>query len=192
MEFIVISESKLKIILTKEDAERIDFETESADYDTAKTRRAFRRILDEANERVGFTSKGEKILIQFYPSRDGGCEIFVTKLALTKEAMRLVECSKNVTTLEPAHALYYFGSIDELRHFARAAIIQGSSSSDSYRAESGACFLDIEFNSKKDKEELFYIREFGTRCPSDLIFYVREHCELHYSGNAIEMLAAEA
>ena len=100
MEFLVINESKLKIIMTPADTERYDFSAANADYDSPDTRRIFWRIIDEATETVGFDPKGDKILIQFYPSRDGGCEIFVTKLgALSASAARLVSRSENVTML---------------------------------------------------------------------------------------------
>ena len=191
MEFLVISESKLKIILTKEDADRINFTTATADYDTPESRRAFRRILDEANEKVDFSSKGDKILIQFYPSRDGGCEIFVTKLALPKETAKLVSKSENITMLERARTLYCFPDTDALRRFARAAVKRLSPISDAYLSESGACFLDVEENSRKDADEYLYIREFATKCRDDFRYYVREHCELTHKDDAIRMLAEE-
>ena len=48
---------------------------------TPETRMAFRHILTDAKARVGFDTAGERLLVQYFASRDGGCEIFVTKMA---------------------------------------------------------------------------------------------------------------
>ena len=45
-------------------------------------RKAFRHIFDDARAQSGFNTEGEKLFIQLYASRDGGCEIFVTKLGV--------------------------------------------------------------------------------------------------------------
>ncbi len=80
MELIVISESKLKIMLTAPDMAHYDLESARMDCADAHTRAAFRHIFDDARDRIGFDTEGERLFIQFYASKEGGCEIFVTKL----------------------------------------------------------------------------------------------------------------
>ncbi len=190
MEFLIVSDKKLKVILTKEDAEKMNFAVADADYDTADNRRTFRKILDEAKTKVGFTTRGDKILIQFYPSKDGGCEIFITKLAPPIANGRLDEKYENITVLEKKRTMYSFDGMDTLRRFARAAAGRSSiPASDAYTDESGICFLDIEEDCKKDADEYCYINEFAVRCSNDFRFYVKEHCTLIYEGNALGRLA---
>jgi negative regulator of genetic competence, sporulation and motility len=90
MELIQISESKLKIMLAPEDLLRYELDPVSADWDYActETRRALRTIFNEVREQTGFNAGDGRILLQFYPSRAGGCELFVTRLAAAAE-----ECS---------------------------------------------------------------------------------------------------
>ena len=81
MELILINEKKLKIMLTPEDMREYEIDCESVDYARAETRRAFWSILDEAKHRTGFDAASERVYIQLYPSREGGCEMFVTRLS---------------------------------------------------------------------------------------------------------------
>lgn len=193
LEFLVINESKLKIIMTPEDTAKYDFSSATADYDSPDTRRLFWRILDEAHDEVGFDPKGDKILIQFYPSRDGGCEIFVTKLGvLTASAARLVTKSENVTMLSRASTLYRFSSISELEKVSKIIAEKSYPRSDAYLADNGICFLNIEERGGSDPSEYPCICEFAAKCPPELLHYVKEHCECIAEDNAVLRLAKGA
>lgn len=54
MELILISDSKLKIMLTRDDMQQYALDCDTIDYDNTETRRAFWNILDEAKHRTGF------------------------------------------------------------------------------------------------------------------------------------------
>lgn len=86
MELILISDSKLKIMLTTDDMREYALDCSTLDYDNTETRRAFWSILDEAKHRTGFDAASEKVFVQVYPSRSGGCEMYVTKLGLFSES----------------------------------------------------------------------------------------------------------
>ena len=91
MELIVISESKLKIMLTSEDLMEYSLDCNSLDYENTETRRAFWSILDEAKHRTGFDAASEKVFVQVYPSKKGGCEMYVTKLGVFSSNRRSEE-----------------------------------------------------------------------------------------------------
>ena len=80
MELIPISMTKLKIMLTAPDMLHYELQGKDLSCVDAHTRRAFRHVLDDAHAQIGFDTRGEKLFIQLYASRDGGCELFVTKL----------------------------------------------------------------------------------------------------------------
>ncbi len=86
MELIIIDESRLKIMLTPTDMRHYDLHSERMTAATGATRRAFRHIFDDARERIGFDTTGERLFVQLYNSRGGGCEIFVTKLGAEEAA----------------------------------------------------------------------------------------------------------
>lgn len=79
MELIVISENKFKIMLSEPDMRRYELNPEDMAETDDHTRRAFRHLLDDCGE-IGRDTRGEKLLVQVYSSKEGGCEIFVTKI----------------------------------------------------------------------------------------------------------------
>ena len=82
MEWIVINPSKLKIMLTEPDMQRYDLQPDQLDSIDEHARLTFRQIFEDARVHTGFDTAGERLFVQLYTSRGGGCEIFVTKLGL--------------------------------------------------------------------------------------------------------------
>ncbi len=80
MELIVISESKLKIMLSAPDMVHYKLHSLKKSGTDVHTRAAFRKIFEDARTEIGFDTQGERLFIQLYDSLEGGCEIFVTKL----------------------------------------------------------------------------------------------------------------
>ena len=175
MEYLVINESKLKIIMTSEDARSYGLSTLGADYDSPEARRCFWRVLDDAASAVGFSARGDKVLIQFYPSRDGGCEIFVTKLgALRYSDSRAISHSENVTTLSLLPDVFRFDSQDAL---ARALSLMGKDHLGTAEVRWGkgdARFLLVELRDV-DRRCRLILSEFAVPVPRELISFVREH-----------------
>ena len=77
MEYIVIDESKLKVICEERDLEPYGISTDSLEYGDASSRRFIEDMLSEAKIRFGFETARNRVLIQLFPDNDGGCEIFV-------------------------------------------------------------------------------------------------------------------
>jgi negative regulator of genetic competence, sporulation and motility len=91
MELIVISHTKIKIMLTKPDMARYELATSNIDSADEHTRCAIRHILADADEQVGFDTEGQRLFVQFFASKDGGCEIFVTKLGNNTDTCQQIE-----------------------------------------------------------------------------------------------------
>lgn len=182
MEFLVIGESKLKIVMSADDMETFNLNG-GADCSSPEYRRAFWRVLDLAKKEVGFDPGGEKILIQFYPIRLGGCEIFVTKLGiLSRESARVVADSERVTMLAKTKNCYAFDTPDDLRNFLSAIESSRSSvypSADLYRSTSARQYLIVEEYTKGGEiAEFPDVLEFATVLNSDLEYFITEHFEL--------------
>lgn len=87
MELIVINENKLKIMMNKADMERFELDENEFYLSITDSRKILNRILSDCPIRTGFEkiSPSDKILIQLYPEKGGGCELFVTKIELESE-----------------------------------------------------------------------------------------------------------
>lgn len=86
MELIIISSTKLKIMLNEGDMRKYSIGSDT-DCTKPSTRKAIRRLLDCAKEQIGFNTEGEEIFVQLYTSKSGGCELFVTKTKESDEAI---------------------------------------------------------------------------------------------------------
>jgi len=82
MEIIMISDCKLKVMLGEEDLRQFEIKAEELDYANTETKRMFWDILNRAKHQTGFDTDGQRVLVQLYPSKRGGCEMFVTKIGL--------------------------------------------------------------------------------------------------------------
>lgn len=178
MEFLVVSESKLKIMMSRKDMEEYRISDEDINYDEPKIRRAFWRILDKAKEKSGFDVCGDKVLIQFYPAKDG-CEIFVTKLGLISEsAERTISKSTRVAMLHTKRQIYKFSSFKFLISAIKAM------EKEFFEKEPRVFFDEEEYfyliferricTSGKSKD-LSKLSEYGAEIPENLFPYIIEH-----------------
>lgn len=166
-------------MLTEEDMRRYDLNAEHADYENTETRRAFREILDEAKQRTGFDTASDRVLIQLYPSRDGGCELFVTKLgAISQLAEKTIAKSGRVTMLAARRSVFAFSRFCDLISGTRALMKMPSvKESDVYRADDGRYYLILEERGGKDEKigGDVCLLEFGEAVPSLFCDYIKEH-----------------
>lgn len=79
MEWILIDENRLKITLSESDMRRYALSDGAAEGEGV-SRASLRRLLEDTRARVGFETEGERLLLRLFSSRDGGGELFVTRL----------------------------------------------------------------------------------------------------------------
>ena len=87
MELLKISESALKVSLSREDMEQYNIEFDALDYSNIQTRRIIWSILDEAKRTLGFEAVRENIYIRAFKNRTGGCELFVSREEREQESL---------------------------------------------------------------------------------------------------------
>ena len=87
MELIVINENKLKITLTENEMKEYGLDENEFHLSLAHTRSILNKILHNSPNITGFerTNDNEKLLLQLYPEKNGGCELYVTRLCLDDE-----------------------------------------------------------------------------------------------------------
>ena len=176
MEWIRISSNKLKIMLNAEDAARYALNCESADYADLITREAFREILTDVEGETGFDAAEDKLYIQMYPSKEGGCELFVTKLGvlLTEEdheaapgerypSLPARKSTKPPQATQKRSRAFSFTSLEHLTALCRRLSSSYSGESEVWLDERGAWWLILteEGDQKKARGDLLFVREYG-------------------------------
>ena len=194
MELILINDKKLKIMLSPEDMREYEIDCDSVDYGNTETRRAFWSILDEAKHRTGFDAASERVYIQLYPSREGGCEMYVTKVGFLPTASRSAQSGMLRVAKERVLA-YSFDCMELLLRVCRQLqFVDCAASSEAYLDVEGKCYLFVCGVRGFSIPECFgFITEFGdSEEPEGLRGYVNEHCRCICERDAIKTLAALA
>ena len=202
MELIVISEEKMKIILDKEDMEKMNISADELDYNKTDTKRVLWEILSHAKRTQGFDTDNSKLFVQVFPSLDGGCELFVTKVPSYARAEREISeksSFKIISKSKTDNGILVLLDFDELcelckRTFEKSPLLISSL----YRDFSGKYILHIErpkqlpsYYNGKAADFPPFLPEYGEiKCADGkAISYLNEHCKLLISDSAISVIS---
>lgn len=176
MEWIRISTNKLKIMLSAEDAEHYALNCENADYADLMTREAFKEILTDVRQETGFDATEDKVYIQMYPSKEGGCELFVTKLGLllteddheapsgdTHRAGNTSKSAKHPQTVRKKSTSFSFSSLEHLTALCRRLSTSYTGESEVWLDECDNWWLILteDIDPKARQNAFCFIREYG-------------------------------
>jgi negative regulator of genetic competence, sporulation and motility len=168
MELILINDSKLKISLSEIDLKQYSLDCNNINYDCTETRRAFWNILDEAKQKTGFDAASQKVFIQLYPSKAGGCEMYITKLGITEYESKLPIASNDSHALRPLNtkrSAYSFESLDRVISVCKRLSYIGFAGNSSALKSTGEkyflIFEEPEENAYIPLSEYSFISEYG-------------------------------
>ncbi len=175
MEIVRISNEKIKVSLSDSDMVLLEISCDMLDGSSDIGREAFNRIMDKIKETSGFETYGKRIFVQMFPSKDGGCEMFITKLNDRKYTM--VRKRKNVCyTFHDLNCLIDFCNVANSREYI------GSSS----------FYIDEQHRHYYiclERELPFATEFYGKKCCKDTDAYIKEHCIL-ITEEAVSKLGA--
>ncbi len=180
MELILISNSKLKIMLSAEDMKEYNIECDGE----SALKRGFKPVLERAHEDCGFDIESGRLLVQVFPSRGGGCEMFITRVAISGGRDEKDYISPSVCILRSACDLLSLCRVLSSRGFGA-----GSSA---YAMKEGVFALILpEFDrDERLPLEAAVIGEFAERRDCDNIEgYIKEHALPIFERDAVARLA---
>ena len=204
MELIRISDSKLKIMLTPMDMRQFELNTDNFYDDSERMHRSFRMLFDEVKRQSGFEADDHRISVQYFPSREGGCEMFISNLSGDKE--------KGTCALTPACEIqptartrgsfcrsfaYRFEGLEELLSVCRRLLpMDYITASSAYRDDGGRYYLFLSTFAASPfatPEELYFVVEYGSiENASQLRLYLAEHGTVICAEDAVGTLGAIA
>ena len=206
MELIRISDRKLKIMLTPMDMCHFELNPERFGEDSAQMHRSFRLLLSEVRKQTDFKADDNHLSVQYFPSRGGGCEMFICNLQDNDEAPPCFQPSPPTSTeLRPYHkrssfkreCAYRIESLVDLLSLCKRLSMHASVCESSvFRDEGGDYFLFLSFLSPSPyttPEELGFLTEYGTQESNSILrIYIREHATVICAEGAIAALSALA
>ncbi len=179
MEFLVISNNKLKIKMSKREMMRYSLDVPEDKYSSPELRASLWRVLDVAHAECGFSVEGERLLVQLYSS-EGGCEVFVTKLGrLGASAERNIARSGSVAMLSSKSTLYRFPDLSTLlSSLSRVRAEARTRCTDVYLCDSGECYLLLEERTGTPPlSDLSFLAEYASEAPITLTPHLSEHAK---------------
>ncbi len=206
MELIRISDRKLKIMLTPTDMCQFEINADNFENNTRQMHRSFRLLLAEIHRQTGFEADDSHLSVQYFPSREGGCEMFICNLRHEDETPPMAALSppeKRDLQLHPIkknsgsfrrECAYCFSELEHLLSVCRRLLEIGYvCESAAWRDEKGCYYLFMTLLSGSPfstPEELDFILEYGSIENAALLrLYIREHAKSICSENAICELA---
>ena len=189
MELKLVNENKLKIVLTNEDMTSLDITCEEMDYDNTGTKRIFWDILDKAKHQIGFDAGADKLFVQVYPDKNGGCLMYVTKDAQKGNPYTYEKKfkSKLYTGIKKKRVLYMFDNSESLIDACEKLNLAGFTGKSDIFAGDGRYYLYIEDNREQPLE---FVGEYGVLINNPLFgFYLDEHTKKIVSSNAVRVFS---
>lgn len=194
MELILISGNKLKVILDADEARKYKI-IDNDGIDLHCKGKNLREILDDIYRLSGFDTKSENISVEIFESRDGGCELFITrqterKTYSAKQIKTLCcECLSDNVTLS-----YIFKTMSDLISVCKLLGEKAMpTKSQAFSVGSKNFYLILTFLGFFTPElysSLEFISEYGDRIASEhLEDYLDEHGKVICDGEAIETLS---
>ena len=194
MEFLLVGDSKLKIVMSDTEVAAHGLSSAASAVDSPTTRRSFWRVLKLAEGEVGFNPTDDKVLVQFYPMKNGGGELFVTKLGLLSDSSaRTVARSDRVAILSHRCGYYRFDSLGDLISATaalRATVRDTPPLTDVYIDQHCRYYLSVdEYGKGGEPSEYPVLTEYAKWLTADLSAYIAEHCLRLSDGDGIALFA---
>lgn len=208
MELIRISERKLKITLTSSDMCQFHLNPEHLEKGSVQMRQAFRLLFAEIRKQIDFDTDDRHISVQYFPSREGGCEMFISHPNPNEEgtvapAHLLGSGVKSAPAMLPAkqhcgkyrrECAYAFFSMEDL--LQACLRLQGTGyigESALWKDDRGVYHLLLETFSTSPfhtPEKIAFLSEYGsTEFAGSLRTFLKEHGTLLCPQNAVAQLS---
>ena len=199
MELIVVNENKLKIVMSENDMHAYGLDENEFYCSVTNARAILEKILHNSPIKTGFenVSTEDKILIQLYPDKNGGCELYVTKIAFDEmeDTSFMIDENESKYLLpkpkgKPVLISYKFDKLEHAIKAARETYKHNYSGISSfYKDSSGKYYLFIGTQGKENLRIMDFLSEFGDQINSENTYMLLcERGKCIFKDNAIEDL----
>lgn len=198
LELIMINSEKIKIMLSVEDMNKYDIKMYSLGHTGSAIKEAFHEVLTEIRDKTGFDTLSRRSLLQVYPSRDGGCEIYVTRLVGREQADIMTtegfsdSQARVLQRRRYKNTVFYFETVADTMDACRALKADGFTKKSSlYKSMDGYyLIIENEVRPKGAPDELTRLYDYGVKISGKITeAYIYEHMEPVIANGAVEALS---
>lgn len=187
MEILRIGKYAIKISLTNDESKEYKLQN-AENYNDQELKEAFSRLLKEAKELVDFSYSGRKIFTEIYPSKDGGCEVFVSTVNIDTKNKSIQHSKPQKKSLQMS--IYETESFSFLLKmcFRLSEIKFKGKSSVYYNKENKHYFLVLEDLFPKELKYAFLVEYSSSLRPSALE-YIKEYYKCVIKKGGVKLLS---
>lgn len=186
MEILKIGSDSLKISLcTKE-----TFEYNLHELDNERVKDSFINLLIKIRESISFNVTGEKIIAEFFTAKDGGCEIFISRVEVREKVYKERVLEEAVKKPRHITAIYSFDDIEKVLAVVKRLNDMGFSGESSlyYDEKREKYYILLEDISSKDLRYAF-VNEYAKGIKSGLSPIIKEHYKCICKRDAVRKLS---
>lgn len=193
MELLLVTSGRLKIVMSSRDMQDYAITCDGFGDENGNTKQILRSILAKAKDEVGFDAVGNRVMVQMYPSKDGGCEMYVTKSTAAPLPVPLHSSMRTVPNV------FRFGEMQTMLCACRKLTDRSDilASAAYLRQDGRECYL-LLYTTAVDafgREPLLFsaANEYGRLWNTEYAMaYLREHCDCICHADAVRTLGALA
>lgn len=191
----MINSEKIKIMLSHDDMARYDIQIYSLSNTENAIKETFREVLSEIREQTGFDTLSGRALMQVYPAKDGGCEIYITKFPGDVADLGGITSTENHLGRPKRrfkNVIFVFETLADTMDACKVINSNGYSRKSSLFRDVSGYYLIIEneIRPKNAPDELAKIYDYGKKVAGKVTeAYIREHMETVISQNAVDALS---
>ena len=182
MEILRIGKYAVKVSLDTEEALKYRLLSKEQ-INESDMKAEIERLLERVTEKIDFTYLGRKLFTEIYPSKNGGCEVFISTISLDEG--KNADARKNRFS-----SLYAVETIERLLKmcFRLNEINFNGKSSVFYDDEGKRYYLILENVFTKEIKYAF-LTEYAKQIKSSAIAYIKEHYKCIIKKNGVKRLA---
>lgn len=189
MEVIKIGFDSLKISLTADESREYGLDVDDAYLGEKRATEIFSAIFAKAREKTDFDFSFGRVLVEIYQSRDGGCEIFVSR-AEVSDIYKDRASTINLPKSRSITLVYRFETINDLLRVSRRMENAGycGKSAVYHDSKKEQYYLSLDGIFQKELKYAF-ITEYGKQMRASSLAYIKEHCECICKKDGVKILS---
>ena len=192
MEILRIGKYTVKISLDNVEATEYKLLNRSS-VNEDDMRQELERLLETVTKKIDFTYLGRKLFTEIYPSKSGGCEVFIS--TVNSEESSTVYKTKDSTDLKKSKSpsIYMVETFEMLLKicFRLKEISFDGKSSIYYDEEGKRYYLALENVFTKELKYAF-LTEYAKQIKASVFSYLKEHYRCIIKKNGVKALASLA
>ena len=192
MEILRIGKHAIKISLNIDETKEYRI-LDSDILEEDEIKESFSKLLLKAKETVDFSYAGRKIFTEIFPSKDGGCEIYISCISMEAEKAVYKDKNQQLDNKKPKSVLsiFDFENIENLLQacYRLKEIKYKNKSSVYYDTDKKRYYMILEDIYIKDIRYAFLL-EYSKYIKGSIASYIKEHYKCILKKDGVKVLSA--